>query len=148
MLTCKSCSCGNVIHVRVSEFYDDSWSCPRCGLSFPASGCEHYWQERAKELERSQSRICEQKELAEINLELEQLKVRLLNEALNLAVNCISELNDMCELENYGPETEKSCVLSVAACKFGLAQEGDSGFSLNDLDYSSIAKVKMHEKKI
>lgn len=147
-MTCKSCSCGNVIHVRVSEFYDESWSCPRCGLKFPASGCEHYWQERARELERSQSRICEQKELAEANLELERLKVRLLDVALNLSANYISELTDICELENFGPETEKSCVLSVAACKLGLASEGDSAFSLNDLDYSSIAKVKLHEKKI
>lgn len=63
------------------------------------------------------------------------LKARqiITNEALNEACKLISDLTDRLELENFGPDAEKSILLAVAAGKYGLAQPGDSAYSLRDM---------------
>ncbi len=63
-------------------------------------------------------------------LTADQKRIQVLKRALMEACNTISEQNDKLEIENFGPVSEYSVYLAVAASEFGYAQKGDSAFDL------------------
>lgn len=67
------------------------------------------------------------------DFEIRKAQIKLLKDALYLQCKVVDDLMDKLEIEHFGPETDRSVSLAVAATKYGIAQEGDSAFDLDGM---------------
>lgn len=64
---------------------------------------------------------------------VEKTKNEILRRALRLSSQCVSDLLDQLDVENFGADTHYSVALAEAAVSVGLANKGDSAFDLDGI---------------
>lgn len=82
----------------------------------------------------------------EHDLRRDQLKIALativiLKRALALSSQCVADMEDQLEIECFGADVHKSVVIASAAAEFGLANQGDSAYSLESLTAEQALRV-------
>lgn len=78
-------------------------------------------------------RLQKQSDALRERLHIARARIVILKRALALSSQCVADLLDQLDIENFGADTHYSCALAEAAVSVGLANKGDSAFDLDGI---------------